>query len=85
MYGCVLSTDCMLFLYVYYLLGLSPPDSVAAGLEDLLFPIGERQFGDFGTLAAVSAVTAGRCDAKFQMYCTVCIGTYYNTTTVNNC
>eukprot|EP01036_Dinobryon_divergens_P032423 gene32423-42007_t len=31
---------------------------VAAGLENLLFPLGEKQFGDFGTLAAVSAVTA---------------------------
>ncbi len=41
-------------------LGLSPPDSVAAGLENLLFPYGEKQFGDFGTLAAVSAVTAGQ-------------------------
>ena len=41
-------------------LGLSPPDSVAAGLENLLFPLGEKQFGDFGTLAAVSAVTAGQ-------------------------
>mmetsp|Transcript_28728 Transcript_28728/g.39503 ORF Transcript_28728/g.39503 Transcript_28728/m.39503 type:complete len:189 (+) Transcript_28728:323-889(+) len=38
--------------------GLTPPDSVGAGLENLLFPLTERQVGDMGTLAAVSAVTA---------------------------
>ena len=56
-------------------LGLSPPDSVAAGLEHLLFPIGERQFGDFGTLAAVSAVTAG---LYFMTFDTVRPETYCN-------
>ena len=44
--------------------GLTAPDSVGSGLENLLYPLGEKQFGDFGTLAAVSAVTSGQFTTK---------------------
>lgn len=37
--------------------GLSLPDSIGAGIEHLIFPR-PSEFGSFGTLAAVSAITA---------------------------